>query len=91
MSAWRSSFELGQHLLVADAAARIAVHHLDQLRDDRCTIADHVAGRAPRRRDQLAVDHQQAVVVAGQVGFHDHRARMLARGLVEAGADFLRR
>jgi hypothetical protein len=53
-------------------------------------IADHVAGRAPRRRDQFAVDHQQAVVVAGQVGLHDHRARMLARGL-EAGADFVSR
>src|SRR6187549_3294568 len=33
----------------------------------------------PRRGDQLAVDHQQPVIVALQKGLDDHRARMLAR------------
>ena len=48
-------------------------------------VADDVAGHALGRRDQLAVDHQQAVVVAAEEGLDDHRARMLARRL-ERGA-----
>ena len=36
-------------------------------------------GRAPGRRDQLAVDDQQPVIVALEKGLDDHRARMLAR------------
>jgi hypothetical protein len=64
-----------QHLLVADAATRILVHDLDQLSDGVHAIAHHVPGRAARGRDQFAVHHQQAVVVALQVGLNDHRAR----------------
>ncbi len=39
-----------------------------------------MARGAPGGGDQLSIDHQQAVVVAGDVGLHDHRARVLARG-----------
>ena len=77
----RVDLEPRQHLLVADAAARVLVHDLDQLRDRVLAVADDVARRAARRRDQLAVDDEQAVVVALEVGLDDHRARVLARAL----------
>jgi hypothetical protein len=69
-----------QHLLVADAAARILVHPFQQFGDGVAAVADHVPRRALGRGDQFAVDHQQAVVVAGLEGLDDHRARVLARG-----------
>ena len=72
---------------MADAAARVLVHDLDQLRDRVPAVADDVARRAPGRGDQLAVHDQQAVVVALEIGLDDHRARVLARAL-EAGRDF---
>ena len=81
-------FEAREYLLVADAAARVLVHDLDELGDGPAAVADHVAGRAPGRRDQFAIDHQQAMVGALLEGLHDHRARMLAGG-VECGADLI--
>ena len=64
---------------MADAAARILVDAVDELRDRVLAVADHVPGRAAGRRHQLAVDHQQAVVVALEERLDDHRARVLAR------------
>ena len=77
-SACASSSSRVEHLFVADAAARILVHDLDELRDRVLAVADHVPGRAPRRRDELAVDDQQPVIVALEKGLDDHRTRMLA-------------
>ena len=56
--------EPGQHVLVADAAAGVLVHDLDQLGDGAGAVADHVAGHAAGGGDELAVDDQQPVVVA---------------------------
>ena len=75
----RVELEPRQHLLVADAAARVLVHDLDQLRDGVRAVADDVPRGAPRRGHQLAVHHQQAVIVALEEGLDDHRARVLAR------------
>ena len=55
-----------QHLFVADAAARILIHDLDQLRDRMPAIADDMTGRAPCGGDQFAVDHQQPMIVSLQ-------------------------
>ena len=82
----RIQLEAREDLLVADAATRVLVHDLDELRDAVLAVADHVARRAARRRDQLAVHHQQAVVVALEVGLDDDGARMLL-GALEAGRD----
>ena len=75
----RIELQTRQHLFVAHAAARILIHDLDQLRDGVPAVADDMAGRAARCRDQFAVDHQQAMIVALQEGLDDHRSRMLAR------------
>ena len=83
----RVDLEPRQHFLVADAAARVLVHDLDQLRDRAAAVADDVARRAAGRGDQFAVHDQEAMVVALEVGLDDHRARVLLRAL-EAGHDF---
>ena len=62
-----------------DAAARILVHDLDQLLDRVLAVAHHVSGRAARGGDELAVDHQQAVIVSFEEALDDHRAGVLAR------------
>ena len=80
--------DAGQHFFMADAAARIGIHRIDQLRDGLRTVADHVAGRAARGGHEFAVDHEKAVIVATEKILHDHRARNFAR-LVEARDDFL--
>ena len=46
------------------AAARIPVDDFHQLDDVPRSVADDVARRAARRRDQFAIHHQQAMVVA---------------------------
>ena len=84
----RIELQAREHLLVADAAARVQVHDVDELRDGVLAVADHVPGRTPGRGDELAVHHQQAVIVALEEALHDHRARMLARD-VEAMRDLL--
>src|SRR5436189_166500 len=60
-------------------AARILVHDLDQLLDRMLAVAHHVSGRAARGGDELAVDHQQAVIVSLEEALDDHRAGVLAR------------
>ena len=70
-----------EHLLVADAAPRIVVHLVHQLRDRVHAVADHVAGHALGDRHQLAVDHQHAVVVAGDEALDDDAPAVLARHL----------
>ena len=54
--------EAGQHLLVADAAPGIGVDLLDQLFDGAAAVTDDVSRHPLRGGDQLAVDHQQAVI-----------------------------
>ena len=77
--------EAREHLLVADAAARIAVHDVDELRDRVLAVADDVTGHALGDRDELAVDDEHAVIEAGEEVLDDDAARVLAR-LLERGA-----
>ena len=65
----------GQHLLVADATARVLVRDVDQLADGALAVAGHARRHALRDRRDLAADHQAAVVVAGDVGLDDDVAR----------------
>ena len=53
------------------AAARIAVHLLDQFAHGMHAIADHLRRFAARRGDQPVADHQQTEIVAGDVSL-DH-------------------
>ena len=64
--------DAGQHLLVADAAPGVAVDLLDQLGDGAPAVPHHVAGDALGHGGHAAVDHQDAVVVAGLVALDDH-------------------
>ena len=72
---------------MTDAAARVLVHDLNELHDGVLAVADDMSRRAARRRDQLAVDDQQPMIVAFEKRLDDHRARVLARD-VEAVRDF---
>jgi hypothetical protein len=56
---------------VADAAARVLVHLLDQLPDAARAVSDHLARRAARRGDEFAVDDKQSVVVPVQQRLDD--------------------
>ncbi len=76
-----------QHFFVADAATRILVDDIHQLFDGVLAVADDVAGFALGGGDELAVDDEQAVVVAFDVALDDHRAPVLP-GLLERDFDF---
>ena len=82
------ALEPGQHLLMADAAPRVAVHLLDQLGHGLLAVADDVAGDPLGDGDQLAIDHQHAVVEALDEGLDDDRVAVLA-GALEGGLDLL--
>ena len=64
------------------------VHLVDQLLDRVLAVADDVARHALGDRDQLAVDHQHAVVVAGDEALDDDAPAVLP-GDVEGGAHLL--
>ena len=66
--------DLGEHLLVADAAARIGVLPLDELAHGMLAVAGHAGRHALGDGRHAAPDDQAAVVVAVDVGFHDHVA-----------------
>ena len=72
----------GQQVLVADAAAGIPVLRVDQLLQGRLTVTDHVRRPAAGRGYQLAVDHQQTVVLALDVFLDHHRLVAGVRSLV---------
>ena len=74
-----------EHLLVADAAARIAVHDRHELGDGALAVAHDVPGHALGHRHQLAADDEHAVVEPGEEVLDDHAAGVLA-GLLEGGA-----
>ena len=80
--------ESGQHLLVADAAAGIAVYLRDQLFDGLDPVADDMAGHSLGHGHQLAVDHQHAVVESGHELLDDDTAAMLP-GLFEPHPDLV--
>ena len=80
--------DAGHDFFMADAAARILVDVVHQLANGQSAVADHMPGRAAGGGDEFAVHHQQPMVVAGQVGFHDHRRRVFG-GRGETVADFL--
>ena len=75
----RIELEPGQYFFVTHAAARILVDDLDELLDGVLAVADDMAGRAPGRGDEIAVHHQEAMIVALQEGLDDDRARVFAR------------
>ena len=59
-------------------AAWILIHDVDQLHHRARAIAHHMSWRAPRRRDQFAIDHQQPMIIALEKGLNDDRTRMFA-------------
>ena len=61
------------YFFMANATARVFVNEFDQLPNGRCAIANHMAWCATGGGDQFTVHHQQAMVVAGKIGFNDHR------------------
>ena len=80
----------GQHLLVADAAARIGVGDVDELADGVLAVAGDARRHALGDRRDLAADDQAAVVVAGDVALDDDDAvAALAQRARERGADGL--
>ena len=82
----------GQHLLVADAATRIAVGDVDQLADRVLAVAGHRRGDALGDGRDLAADDQAAIVVARDVALdHDVARPALGQRAVERGADGLLR
>ena len=83
--------DLRQHLLVADAAPRVRVGRVDQLADRVLAVADDVRRDALRDRRELAADHEDPVVAAGDVGLDDRRRRYaaLAERDRERGADLV--
>jgi hypothetical protein len=69
----RIELETRQYFLMADAATRILVHALNELRDSVFAIAHNVTRGSARRRHQLAMHDQQPMIITFQEGFHDHR------------------
>jgi hypothetical protein len=82
--------DAGHHLLVADAATGILVHRLDQLGRRSSAVADHLGRHALGHGDDLAADHQDAIVAADILLLDDHPAAVLDR-LLEAPADLIGR
>ena len=78
----RVDVDLGELLLVTDAAARVAVERLDQLLDRALAVADDAARHAQGRRFELAVDDQQAMVEALDHLLHQHAVREFLRDVV---------
>ncbi|MCY1359470.1 hypothetical protein D9M69_460420 [compost metagenome] len=77
---------------MALAAARVAVHFLDQRAHGVHAVAGHLRRVAARGRHQLLADHQQAEVMAGDVALDDHvgadvRSDLVGRHHFLAGAD----
>jgi hypothetical protein len=66
--------DLGEHFLVPVSAAGILVHLGDEFRYGTLPITDHTGRRAFRSGHVLVVDHQNAMVEAGDVALHDHAA-----------------
>jgi hypothetical protein len=80
--------DAGQDLLVPDAAARVAVHLFDQLLDALPAVTHDVPGNPLGDGDQLAVDHQHAVIEAHDKGLDDDAPAVL-EGVLEGGLDVL--
>ena len=79
--------EAGQYLFMANTTAGIFVDGVDKLLDGALAVADYMTRHSFRGSDELAVHHQQAVIVTLKKTFDDHIAAMLSR-LVECGFDF---
>ena len=84
--------DLGEHLLVADAAARVGVGDLDQLGHRVRAVADDVGRDALGDGLHPAADDEAAVVAAGDERLDDDvAAARLALGDVEGRRDLVRR
>src|SRR3546814_5437968 len=81
-----SDLNAGEHILMPRSPARIAVHFLDQLSNGEAAVAHDMGGTALRDRDQLAADHQQAVVLAGKLLFDDD-APAMPQGAIEGSTE----
>src|SRR6202022_869083 len=66
-----------QHLFMADAAARILVHNVNELRNRVLAVTHDVSGSPAGRRDQLAMHYEQPMVIPLEESLYDHRTRML--------------
>ena len=77
-----------QHLFVTDAAARVGVGDVDKLADGVLAVTDDMARDPFGDGDQLAVDHQHAMVVAGDETLDDDATTVLV-GVAEGGGNVL--
>src|SRR5438132_596586 len=78
----------GQHLLVAEPAARMPVDDLDQLPDGVLAVAHDLGRDALRYRHHVAAHDQDAVIVSPDEALdHDHAAASLLDRPLEALAD----
>ena len=83
--------DAGEDLLVADAAAGILVGDLDQLGDGVRAVADDVSRHPLGDGDDLIVDDQDAIVLAGDEGLDDDvAAAALAARAIGIGLAHLR-
>ncbi len=80
--------EAREDLLMTHTAARVLVHDSHELLDRVLAVSDDVAGFAFRCCDELAVDDEQAMVVALDVALDDDRAAVFPR-LLERDFDFV--
>ena len=80
----------GEHVLMADAAPGVLVHHVDQVADRRPPVAHDVGRKAPGCGAELAVNHEQAMVRPRDHLLDEHAAS-LRRGDREGGFDLLGR
>ena len=66
--------DLGEHLLVTEAAARVGVRDLDELLECVLAVTDDVRRHAVGRRDELMVDDERPEVLADQLALDHHVA-----------------
>jgi len=73
----RIQLEPREHFLMADTAAWIRVHDVNELRNRVLAVTHDVSGGSASRRYQFAVHYEQAMVIPLEERLHDHGARML--------------
>ena len=72
--------DAGHHSLMAVAAARVAIHGFDELRDRRDAVAGHAGRHAPGHGDHLAVDDEDAMIGALEKLLDDHAPAVAGGG-----------
>ena len=68
-----------QDLLVADTTTRILVDDIHKLFNRMFAVANHMTRHTFRRRDQLTIHNQQAMIEAFEKGFNNHGTTVFSR------------